>query len=114
MPGSELSHDPPPIGTGEGGGNSYSNDSCLLECIIEAGGAYRDCIRDGGDREECREVFGESLAACVAECELTCEEQCFVDSARQLQECIEDGGDRRECLVEAFESLFGCLEACGD
>lgn len=114
LPASELSLDPPPIGTGGNGGNSYSNDSCLLECIIEAGGAYRDCIRDGGDREECRQVFSESFGACLAECELTCEEQCFVDSARQLQECIEDGGDRRECLVEAFESLFGCLEACGD
>ena len=75
----------------------------------------RKKLRKQQDRApKCRQAFGESLAACVAECELTCEEQCFVDSAQQLRECIEDGGDRRECLMGAFESLRGCLEACGD
>lgn len=111
-PASELSLDPPPIGTGGSGGNSYSNDSCLLECVIEAAGAYRDCRDDGGDREECRQVFADVFGACAAECELTCEEQCFLDSGRQLQECIEDGGDRFECLMGAFQSLRACLEEC--
>ncbi len=113
-PATEPGVEPPPIGTGGEGGNPYTNDSCLLGCIIEAGGAYRDCVRDGGDREECRQVFADAFGACVAECELTCQEQCFLDSGRQLQECIDGGGDRRECIMEAFESLRGCLEGCGD
>ena len=85
---------------------------CRFQCVMEAAAAYRQCIRDGGTREECRMVFRMVYEACLETCEPSCEELCYRAAREVYRDCRAAGGNMRECARLAHEALLDCLEGC--
>lgn len=94
------------------GGEAMMPFGCRWKCLLEGAQAFRQCIEDGGTREECRPIFREVFEACMEDCEPSCEEKCFIAGRQFYRECRKDGGNRRECRKATREFVRKCLADC--
>lgn len=113
----DCGEDPPPASLG-----------CAERCRERALEAMRQCKGGDGDGagdpirdRQCLDVYENTLAACLAECDPTvdppqgaCRSECAERAGKAERRCRAEGGDPESCRAVAASVLRECSRRCDD
>ncbi len=82
------------------------------DCLVETGEFIDDCIKDGGNPEECTELGISFLSECAQTCDPINCEGCQAKAGASLFACLAGGGSEEKCQGIFFEVLLECVQTC--
>jgi hypothetical protein len=86
---------------------------CEEACRTRALRMVRQCVADGGTREECVAKGREAYHDCLTRCERpTCDETCRARVQRVYDACIASGGTPERCSARSRTLYQECLTNC--
>ncbi len=94
------------------GGKIRGMDECERDCFQSAREGFVQCVRDGGQADECALQQYDELQACFAEeCGhvISCEDDCRTQAEAAFLQCREDGGTVEYCMLVGHREYEQCL-----